>query len=154
MSGASLLTNGTNRVIGLLCQKVSTDHQWGLQVLTVRWTASSKSRNFPHCRTTHSWCWRSMFLPLQTNVRGPAGCRLYLAAAEQGYPPAMCRVAACYRQGQGCLTDAGLARHWYRQVRGVTVQLHRVSLSLFGDFASAQRCLLTVTNLKRLGSPS
>eukprot|EP00891_Asterochloris_glomerata_P006375 jgi/Astpho2/6375/fgenesh1_pg.00091_%23_38_t len=44
-----------------------------------------------------------------------AAFELYLAAAEQGYPPAMCRVAACYRQGQGCLTDAGLARHWYRQ---------------------------------------
>ena len=49
--------------------------------------------------------------------QGPSGCRLYLAAAEQGYPPAMCRVAACYHQGQGCLTDAGLARYWYRQVR-------------------------------------
>ena len=55
--------------------------------------------------------------------QGPAGCRLYLAAAEQGYLPAMCRVAACFHKGQGCLTDPGLARHWYRQVREVTLKI-------------------------------
>ncbi|KAK9823423.1 hypothetical protein WJX72_002649 [[Myrmecia] bisecta] len=44
--------------------------------------------------------------------------RCYTKAAELGSAAGMCRLAACYQKGRGCLKDEAAAVHWYRRAAG------------------------------------